>query len=407
MLRTSYLCILAVGISAGLLLAGLTTGNATANLRVEEPKLIIESFSPSKAYVVAGESITLCATVKNIGMGPLTKPVSGRMSCLTGLDYGEGDTLPKLTSLAPGATVTFKWKVLQNGNQGPLVASFVIESPGETPISYVIAIPRLSTDVGAEPSESLNKPSASVSDETAVLQNEHVRLRITKTDTNVAAVVLSTHNSDGWRRAAVSVPIAEVCSAEGSQLPWWEVFRVDETKAVSSNNVASLKLSGGFGLRWRATVYLYLKPGSSVIDYRLVLSPSKELKLSGVRLANIQAGSGGFGGSASEEVGTRPTDGIEPKDWLCLQAVRNNTLVVGASWDPDLSGSEAKIRSLPGIAGVDFKYVGAEWYTSQRAKVISPGVLLEFRARNFAVNPCATIEDALKFKYTISGKAPQ
>lgn len=367
------------------------TGQVLGKTDPAAPKVKIESFGPTKAFVVGSENITLVGTIRNIGAAPLpADQIQARMSCLAGLDYAEGDTLPKLPALAPGGTTTYRWRVQPTSSSGPLVASLAVEARGGLPEAEIAPLQRFPQPLPAESANAVSQPRAQAGDETGILENDKVRARIFVSDANVPALFLSAHTPTGWRKAGVSLPLAEVQSGESAQTPWWETFRADEIHAQNTRGEASLHLSGGFGLRWRATMIFTIRVGSSVVDARLLLSPLRPLKLAGVRFVPLYAGDSGFGALVSEEL---PFD-IETK--TRVSAVRSGNMTVGGVWPGAPPLADWTTVSRPDITGADYHLIAAEMRASGAPTELTPASLTDFRARLFALTPSLSVRDAFK-----------
>jgi hypothetical protein len=355
----------------------------------DAPEVRIESFAPARAYAVGTETLTLVATVRNVGKAGLPANTrSGRLVCVAGLDYFEGDTLPKLPEIAPNQAITYRWKVQPTGDDGALVAMFALETPGSAPDARVIAIQHFPEAPPGNGASVTKLPTARAGSDSAVIENTKLRARIRFSSANVPALFLSSHMPGGWRQAGVCLPLAEALSGEGGQTPWWEVFRVEEMRAVESKTEASLILTGGFGLRWRATFTFTLRADSSVLDARLLLSPLRPLKLSGLRFCPLLAGDGSFGGAASE---TLPPEAVGPNT---VGAVRWGELTVGTVWPnaPMLPGWQA--APLPNVEGADYRLLGVEMRTGDTPVALMQAGMVEARGRLFALAPSRSVYEA-------------
>src|SRR5205823_3049674 len=115
------------------------------------PRPVIESFAPVKAFVVGDETVTLVGTIRNTSKSAIPAGAwNARLYCLAGLDYTEGDTMPRLPALEPNAATTFRWRVQATSDTAPLVAALALESPGTMPEVRVIGIQHLGAPPPAE-----------------------------------------------------------------------------------------------------------------------------------------------------------------------------------------------------------------------------------------------------------------
>lgn len=358
---------------------------------MEGASLAIESFASARAYVVGSETVTLVATLRNTGKEPLPAGLAtARLYCLSGLDYTEGDTRPKLPALEPNATTTFRWRVQPTNSQAPLVASVAIDAPGRSPDTRVLVIQRFAetpSAVGENPNTA-KLPSARAGDSRATLENATLRVRIETTAANLPVLFLSSHSAAGWRKIGVSLPLAEVLSAEGGQAAWWEVFKAEEIRAVNEKNEASLVISGGFGLRWRATVRLTLRLNSSILDAKLLLAPLKSVKLSGLRLLPFLIGDGSFGSAKEEQI--QSDSEVQSR----LAAVRWGPYTIGAVWQETPLFPDWQSTSLPNVSGADYRLLGMETRTGTIPVALTPAGMVEARARLFVLTPSLSVEDA-------------
>ena len=357
----------------------------------QQAPLEIVSFACARAYVAGTGQITLVSTVKNRTSASLAaNAIRLRMHVLAGLDYVSGDTSPWAPGLEPGADATFKWQVQPSSQSGPLVASLSIESAGQAPTVKLIAIPRLAEQPAGETLTVSAIPTARARDSGGILENNKVRARIFVSESNIALLVLSVHTSGGWRQVAVSLPLADVYSGEGGQHPWWEVFKVDEIKASQSKDEAALALGGMFGVRWRATISLKLRANSSVIDYELQCAPTRQMKLSGVRICPLLAGDGSFGPAAAETLIGKSSG---PN---ALSAIRWGEITFGRLERTELPWKEWEAKPMEAIEGAEYRPLGSEWRTTELPATYNAGAIIKLRARLFALTPSPTINDAFK-----------
>lgn len=354
-----------------------------------QARLRIECFAPSRAYAVGQGSITLIAVVRNVGDAPLAEgSVSGRMTCVSGLDYGDGDTLPKLPALIPNAVVNYRWRVTPSTNSGALVAAFALEYPNGLPDVRVTGIQHLASEPNEGTPSPISSPVARAHEDRGVLENGRVRARIETSAANVPGLWLSTKSSTGWRRAGVSLPIAEVMSGEGGQEPWWEVFRAEDIRAVNGIKEASLILTGGVGIRWRATLVFTLRADTSVLDYDIRLAPLRPIKISGLRLGTFLAGDGGFGSGVTEELPYAVNGGN------AVAAVRSQDTTVGCSWPTKPLFRDWQMQPLPNIPGADYQLLGAELRTPSAAVELRPGALVDYHGRVYALTSTTNVRNA-------------
>lgn len=357
--------------------------------QAQTPELRIESFGPVRAYAVGTEGVLLTGTIRNVGQAPLPAgTVTARLYNLTGLDYAEGNTGPKLPALEPNASVTYRWKVQPTGPDVALVASLVLESPGQPPIARIAAIPHFAEPPPRDSASVAKAPTAQVVRGGAVLENNRIRARFAISHANAPALFLSARTIGAWRQVGVVLPLAEVLSAEGGQRPWWEVFKGSEFQASTRPDVASLTLNGRVGVRWRATLDFTLQANSSVLDVRLRLAPLRPLKLSGLRLCPFFVGEGSFGAAATETLG--PLD-ASPHT---LAAVRWGEVTVGTLWTNAPLYPGWRTAPLPGIEGADYRLLGAEMASGSPFESLVAGESVAIRVRLFALTPSRSVEEA-------------
>jgi hypothetical protein len=374
------------------LLAMLLTGAARqeaaqAAAQAEGPRLVIESFAPTSAYTVGSDAVTLVGTIRNVGKSasPADTYIA-RVSALAGLDYTSGDTRPKVPALEPNAAATFRWRLAPSAADAPLVASLALEGGSGIPDFRVLPIQHFADPPPGE-SASVAKEATARGGQNATLENATIRVRVVTSEAGVPSLILSTHAPTGWRRIGTTVPIAAVLSAEGGQRPWWELFRVESARASVTKGMATLTLTGGFGLRWRGTVALTLRTGSSVLDTRLLLAPLKPLKLASVRFMPLYAGDGSFGAEAAETLAPEP--GVSPG-----AAIRWGSITIGTNWLDQPTAGSWKTVPLASPEGADYRLLGTEWQTDGPPLAMNPAGLAEWRARVFALNQSASVADA-------------
>ncbi|HXG24612.1 MAG TPA: hypothetical protein VNJ09_08675, partial [Chthonomonadales bacterium] len=267
----------------------------------EIPQLHIESFAPARAYAVGTESVTMVAVIRNVGSTALpADTVTASIFCLSGLEYLEGIVSPKLPALEPGATATFKWRLKPISEEAPLVTALTLQVPEQLPVVRIVPIQHFATPPRGDSATVSKRPMAYAGRGEGVIENDRVRARIVITGSNVLALFLSARTSGGWRQVGVSLPLAEILSAEGGQRPWWEVLRYNSIRTLNGEGIAVLSIRGGFGLRWRATLEVALRADTASLDLRLRLSPLRPLNLAGIRFLPLLAGEGSFGNAASE-----------------------------------------------------------------------------------------------------------
>lgn len=354
----------------------------------DRPRLVIESFGSASAYAVGSQSIMLVGTIRNTGReASPAGTYTARIYALAGLDYTEGDTMPKVPALEPNATATFRWRLMPSSADSPLVASLALELPGRMPESRVAAIQHFTESPPAESAGFSKAATARANHSSALLENAGVRVRVFTSDANVPVLIMSSRTSTGWRRVGATLPLAEVMSAEGGQRPWWEVFRAESTRASVMKGTASLVLTGGFGIRWRGTVILTLRTDSSVVDARLLLAPQKTVKLSAVRFLPFYVGDGSFGSAAAEALS--PEAAMGP-----ISAVRWGAITVGTTWREEATNGEWRATPLQSPDGTDYRLLGAEWQPNGPPPVLSQASLVEWRTRLFALTPSVSVTDA-------------
>jgi hypothetical protein len=359
------------------------------------PKLVIESFAPTRGIAVGTEAVELVATVRNAGSSPSVGGVAfGRLYCLAGLDYLAGDTIPIIPVLAPGASATYRWTVRPTGPDNALVVSFSLLVPGNPPITRAITVPHLGTAVSTDASPPPPVPSARAGRSWGSLENTRVRLRILVGSTRVPIGFLWVRSGAGWRRCGTISPLAEVLSGEGTQHPWWEFVRVEQIRVSNRQGSAALALSGWFGLRWRGTVLLSLNAGSGAVQAGLSLSPARPMRLAGIRLCRLLAGDGGLGAAASDAVTEAETG---PNT---VTAMRWGPVTVGAlrPTQPEIVGLQT--LPLPDVAGAGYHVVGWELRTQERPLNAEPEMRYAARLRLLALAPTASASDGRRISFT-------
>jgi hypothetical protein len=225
----------------------------------------------------------------------------------------------------------------------------------------------------------------------SVLENDRVRVRILTTISNVPVLFLSTRTSGGWRPVGVSLPLAEVLSAEGGQRPWWEVLRLDNVRPLHGEGMAALTISGGFGVRWRATLEIALRADTAALDLRLRLSPLRPMNLAGLRFLPFFVGEGSFGNAATELLEFTADANS------ALAAIRWGEITVGAVWPSTPPLPTWQLGPIPGVGEVDYRLWGIEMQAAGAPTALQPGTLLEVRGRLFALSPSKTVQDARLF----------
>ncbi len=364
---------------------------AVVPARAQTPDLRIECFGASRAYAVGTEPLTLVGTVRNAGHATVPAgALSPRLFLLAGMEYGEGDTSPRLPELAPGQTAVFRWRVTPLTAGAPLVASFALLAQGQPPVVRVAAIPHLAESPPSEPSATAREPTAWASRSAVGVENSRVRVRVTSTTNDVPVLILSCSTAGGWRRVGTSVPVAQTLSGEPGQRPWWQVFKHAHPEVFRSKDEATLALTGKFGLWWKGVLTLTVHAGSAAVDVALKLTPLRPMQLGGLRLAPLLAGDGSFGSASTETLPPQSRPGST------VTAVRWGNITVGAvrpvegpfpSWDS---------THLPVCDSVDFRPLEVEYHAAGQPALVNPGNLVVTRARLFAFCPSTTVRDSLK-----------
>jgi hypothetical protein len=363
----------------------------TAGGSLRDSGLRIESFGCARAFAVGTAPITLVGTVRNSGAATIpANTVRLKMRTLAGMDYLSGDTAPWVPELEAGGAATFKWLVQPTASTGPLVASLTLESSGSIPIVRVIAIPHLAEPPAYEGQSTSKIPVARSGESESVLENNKVRARIVTSDSDIPVLLISVHTSGGWRSVGTCLPLAELMSGEGGQRPWWEVFKSDEVRSIQAKDEASLSVSGGFGVRWRGTITLSLKANSSVIDYALIFSPKRQMKLSGIRICPLYVGDGSFGSTASE-VSVFKRSGPNT-----MSAVRWGEITLGRLERTELLWKDWELFSRPNVEEAAFTLLSTEGLASETPAVYLAGAVITYRARLFSLAPSASVNDAFK-----------
>lgn len=374
--------------TTALLLLGLAPG-ALAN----EPDLRIDSFGATQPVVFGSDTITMVGTIRNVGNAASAQGAAfARMHCLTGLAYVEGDTIPLLPALAPGASVTYRWKVRPDDPDGPLVASLTVMPQGKPQVVQVIPIPHLNhrpSNAGAPTPGAYAKGGHD-----ALLQNNRIRIKVWRNGGTPPILQLSVRSGGGWRQVGMVSPVAEVLSAEGGQHPWWELFRAERITASSSPTRSQLTLTGGFGLRWRATVVLSLAAGSGAVEARFSFSPIRKVKLHGIRICTLLSGDAARGAANADKLDP------EPSDENVVTAFHWNGTTVGLLRPDAPPMREWTWHPIPDITGADYHISGAEARTPGGPVDMEIDGLVETRARVFALTPSTSVTDAKKMRFS-------
>jgi hypothetical protein len=361
--------------------------------------LRIESLTSTQGFAVGIDAVTIVATVRNTDSRPVAaEAFKGRLFALSGFDYVSGDTGPSVPALAPGGSISFQWRLRPLSEDSPLVVSFAVDTPGSKPIVKVSAIPHLSAAPPPESASVLKDASARIGASESILENSRVRARVLTAESGAPIVLLSVKTKGGWRRVGSCVSLADIMSAEGGQLAWWEVFKADDILTAVGKGEASLILSGTVGVRWRGTVVLSLFAESGVIDVDLRIAPIRPIRLFGLRLAPFLVGDGSFGAVAGAVLAPSQSG---PN---LLYAVRWGELTVGAIHHSASPFPSMSTDLIPALAGVDYRIIGVECIAPSLPAYIEPGALINVRARIFALSPSTTVKDALKV--SLPGKLP-
>jgi hypothetical protein len=354
------------------------------------PSLTIESFGPARAYVVGKERVTLVATFRNTGSTPLPPDtITARVYGLAGLDY-EGTIFQKLPGLDANSAITLRWQTVSIRTDIPLVASVGLDIPEQPRLVRVVPIQQFDRSPPGDSAGFSPKASARARGVSGVLENERLRARIATTNANVPALFLSVRTDTGWQRMGVMLPLAELMTAEGGQQPWWEVFRAERIQADNQATGASLTLTGGFGLRWRATFDLTLRTGSSVLELRLRCVPLRQVRLSGVRFMPFYAGERSFGAEITEQM---PAEVVGQHT---LAAMRWNRITFGTLLSNAPLFPDWETVSLPDVTGASYRVLGAEMRALNVPSSMTPASLVEVRGRIFALTPSDSVQDAMR-----------
>lgn len=375
-----------------LLFALLATGASTAwpQPSAPAPQLRIESFAPLRGYAVGTQTLHLVGTIRNVGTAPSPADTTvARVMPLAGLEYAEGEMAPKVPALRPGEAFTARWMLRPAQPNTPLVAALVLQTAGEPPQTRVLPIQQFENPPPGDTAAFSPVAAARSGAGSAVIENAFLRARIHMTNAGLPALFLSARAGGAWRQVGVSVPLAEVCSAEGGQVAWWEVFRGNSFQVRNARGEATLTLVGGFGLRWRATLDLTLHDASRALDVRLRLSALRPLRLEGVRLTPLMAGLGSFGADARETL--PPT----PNAVGTVAALRWGEYTVGCLWDTRFEPRPLRPAPIPEVPGAEYRLIGLEALPTGTPSLESPGALIEWRARLLALTGTSTVQSAI------------
>jgi len=268
------------------------------------------------------------------------------------------------------------------------VASVGLDVPDQPQLVRVVPIQQFDRPPPADSPGFSPKATARARGVSGVLENERLRARIATTNANVPALFLSARSDAGWQRIGVMLPLAELMSAEGGQQPWWEVFRADRIQADNRDAEASLILNGGVGLRWRATVQLTLRTGSSVLEISLRCVPLRPARLSGVRFMPFYAGERSFGAEISEQM---PAESVGQHT---LTAMRWNRITFGTLLPNTPLFPDWETVGLPDVIGASYRVLGTEMRALNAPASVTPASLVEVRGRIFALTPSDSAQDA-------------
>lgn len=353
------------------------------------PQLRLESFAPTRAYCVGIEQMVFAAVVRNTG-GTVSPAQLQRLQfyTLSGLDYGGGDTQPFVPPLEPGAATVIKFRAAPTAPDAPLVAAASLMRPDGPPSILVAPVQHFERPIPGDTIDVPKVPTARAGDTIATAENDRVRVRLVLSQSGVPALLVSARTAGGWRRTGVSVPLAEVMSAEGGQVPWWEVFRCTGLTATADARSAALSAEGGFGIRWRGTVRVTVALNSSAIDVHLALSPLKRIRIHGLRMARLQCGDRSFGTSYAEEI----TPAVGPT--RIVAAARWGVVTAGVVWPSQPPFPEWTLASLPAPEGVDYRQMAVEYTAGEKPALLTPGTLIEWHATVLALGSSSSVEEA-------------
>ncbi len=381
MRRSALLASILLSLVAPLQVCGQSPASAPAASAASS--LRITSFGPATPLVVGEESIQFLGTVRNEGSARVEpNAVTVRLLALAGLDYTAGDTAPKLPELAPGESTTFRWKLQPARSDSALVASVALVNGSATPVVRISAVQQIARIPSFPETPPTPKPAAWANGSRAWVQNDRIRLRIAESNAGVPMMWLAAWTGKAWQTTGVSLPLAEVLSAEGSQQPWWEVFRAEQMTAVADAKSAALSIVGGIGIRWRATIVLTLKPGSSIAQVELRLAPLRDMRLSGARLAALQASANG-NAPIEERCGAYQ-----------LAAINRSGVTTGGLWPVEPVGEDWTLAPMPPVEGAEYRTLGTEASAPAKPLALTSGAMLQFQARLFAIAESATAADA-------------
>ncbi len=397
--------------------------------------LQIMGFAPVKPFAVGMNNLTLAGVLRNNGTTPISaNQFTARVYTLSGMVYANADNISNVPQLNPGAEASFQWTVQPTSRQGPLVAAMAIQGNNYIPEAKVIPIYHFSDFPYHNNGHMVNGPKAVADENEGVIENQRLRVAVRMTDTSVGALFLSCREGMGWRMIGVSLPIAATFSGEGSQIPWWEVFRINDMKVRNSKQFAILTLNGVIGLRWGATITFSLQDNSPLLRVNFRLTPLKPMNLYGVRLCDLMAGDSSFGSPTEVLDGDSMTNGASNNTppaanvGTTPQAANNNTGAVTPQASPTpipppssdqgmgvkgmsiarwgnitLGVRSPYCTSLPQwredpvtqVPGTEYFALGATLKSDGNPTVISPGQYLDFESRIILVSPSVRALDAI------------
>lgn len=397
----------------------------------------VEYFGSERGYVLGQGAVPILCVLRNTGTAPLpARTLRARLYAIAGLDYPGGDTSPVLPALEVGQAVLYRWRLTAAAPRGPLVAALFVENvPEEAPAAgslavgpapigvvggqtaptgagstavnayptrtYLCVIPRMEARPGLDalPSAPLGAPKASTGRGDAWIANDRVGVRVQNAQGEIPVLTLGVKKEAGWHALASGTPLAQICSGEAGQRPWWELFRWKEARIEQGPSSAALTLVGVAGTRWRAQLTLESAKDTAALQATLRLTARRSLRCYGVRLPGLQALAappGRLPASSGAPVPPAPENEFLPRTARMAAVLRSGT-VFGIAWPSDLPFPGWRWTGIPAGDGTAICRFGAEAHGEERGSLVPPGATFTLRFRLFALGPADTVRDALRF----------
>jgi hypothetical protein len=419
-LRSHYLLLTAFILLLGspMKVIGQSEQTGAPSMLADNPLQIV-SFAQDQPYTVGSSRITVVGCLQNASSSAVPAGIFiARVYALAGMDYANADNISPVIALTPNASLSYRWLLQPTSSSGPLVAAMAIQGGNYRPVADAIPIYRFASTPFVNSSVISHAPIARVNGDTATIENQRLRAYLGTTDSGVSALFAACRIGAGWRTIGVSLPLAEVLSGEGGQIPWRELFRGESYHAYNTKQEAVLVVDGSFGLRWHARITLTLQNQSPLLRMTMRLTPLKPLKLSAIDFGGLKAGDSSFGSpsetlqppsTASVSQSSNAADSANPAaaaaptspstqtnaGILGISAARWGDITVGVRWPECDSLSSWQSAPLKNPDGVTYYTIGGELKTSDAPVDIAPGQFLDFQTRIILVAPSKKVLDAI------------